>query len=384
MRIVFHLKYFRAGRIGGQESVIRQLAAGLERNPLATGQRLVALCPSEESAAVEGICHWDAVELIAADGGDRGMAQALSKVAPDLYVCPMAIVEPPDPRCPTVVGVPDLQHETYPEFFPVDVLANRRKSYGNAIRRADLVLTLSEYARGTIRACYPEVTPDRVIAAHPGLAPSFAAALASPDADTPHKLALPPNYLLFPANFWPHKNHSTLLRALAKLRGQGCTPFLVLTGDPGSGFERIENEIRSLGLESQVRFLGRVETREFVSLLRGARALVFPSLYEGFGLPILEAFHCDTPVLCSNAASCPEVAGDAALLVNPHSLDELADKLRHIWEDAELRADLVVRGRRRREELAAASSFEKIRAALLWALNNPKPRPGILRRLFGG
>jgi glycosyltransferase involved in cell wall biosynthesis len=380
VRIVFNLKYFRAGGIGGQESVIRQLAAGLARFPLDPRQQMFAFCPPGERAAVESMCSWAGFESVAIDESDRNMARALRRLRPDLYLCPMLVVEPPDPPCPTVISVPDLQHETYPELFSPEVLANRRRTYGYAVGYADMILTISDYARGTILERFPDIDPARVVVSRPGLEPAFEAALAA--AAPARALNLPQDYLLYPANFWMHKNHVRLLEAIARLRHQGVRPFLALTGDPGSGFERVTGEIERLGLSEQVRFLGRLPTAEFVAAMRGARAVVFPSLYEGFGLPILEAFHCDTPVLCSNVTSCPEVAGDAALLLDPASTDSIAARLARIWSDPDLRTALVGKGRRRRAELAENRSFETIRAALTYALRHPKPRPGPLRRFF--
>jgi glycosyltransferase involved in cell wall biosynthesis len=113
-----------------------------------------------------------------------------------------------------------------------------------------------------------------------------------------------------------------------------------------------------------------------------ARALVFPTLYEGFGLPILEAFHCDTPVLCSNVASCPEVAGDAALMVHPTSVPELADGIQRIWTDAGLRETLVAKGRVRREAFSWDETMEDVRASLRAVVKTPKTRIGAFRRLL--
>lgn len=384
MRIAFNLKYFQAGRIGGQESVLRQLAAGLDARPLTPDQQLFALCPSSERDAVTGMCAWEGVEHVAPDESHRGMARAVRRLRPDLYLCPLLVIEPPSPPCPTVVSVPDLQHETYPELFAPETLENRRRTYAHAVAHADLILTISGYARGTILECYPNTDPERIVIAPPGIDPALEEHLEHPVENGRGGFGLPDDYLLYPANFWPHKNHARLLEALAELRKTGLEPFLVLTGDSGSGFDSVRAQIEQLDLAAQVRFLGRLPAADFAPLMRGARAVIFPSLYEGFGLPVLEAFHCDTPVLCSNVTSCPEVAGDAALFVDPASVESLAAGLRRIWTDAGLRASLVEKGRVRRAQLARERSFETVRAALLRAVRYPKPRPGVLRRLFAG
>ncbi len=326
---------------------------------------MFALCAPPQKEAVAGMCDWAGIEEIPRDGGIRPLANALRRLQPDLYLCPQHIVEPSDPHCVTVSLIPDLQHEACPELFAAEELANRRRSYAAAVHRADLVLTPSAYARSTILQRYPEADAERVIAAYPGVDPAFRADAWRERGD----------YLLYPANFWPHKNHARLMEALERLRQFGLAPPVVLTGDPGSGYQRVAAQIDSRGLERQVRFLGRLPLEDFVPLLRGARALAYPSLYEGFGLPIVEAFHCDTPVLCSRVASCPEVAGNAAMFVDPTDAASLASGLRRIWGDAGLRARLVKNGRRRREELDWNASLEHIRVALMWAFENPRRSP---------
>ena len=379
MRIVINLKYFRAGRIGGQEGVIRALTAGLDAQPLGRDQKLFALCAAEERGAVAGMCDWAGVEIVALEDGAREIGRILGRLQPDLYLCPMLFIEPADPPCPTVAWMPDLQHETFPEFFTAETLANRRRNYGAAARRADLILTPSEYARRTILERYPETEPERVLLSYAGVDPAFLEPQHLEGAD--ENWGLPADYLIYPANFWPHKNHTLLLESLAGLRAEGLRPTLALTGDPGSGFGRVEEEITRLELDDQVRFLGRLPIEDFARLLRGARALVFPSLYEGFGLPILEAFYCDTPVLCSNVASCPEVAGGAALIVDSASSAALSAAVRRIWTDAELRAALVEKGRERREEFSREGAADRIHAALTLAAVAPRPSSGGLRTL---
>jgi glycosyltransferase involved in cell wall biosynthesis len=379
VRVVFNLRLLRAGQIGGMENVVRRMAAGLAAQPLSAEQQLIALCPPGERETVEAMCAWTDIVTVAPDESERRMARAVRRLRPDLLLCPLLNLEPLDAPCPGVAYIPDLQHETFPEFFSPEVLEWRRRVYAETARQADLIFTCSHYSRGTILARYPDTPPERVVVLYPGVDPEFEAAPAAPS-DAAARHGLPSDYLLYPANFWPHKNHRRILEALALLGDDA--PHLALTGSPSSGQSEIETEIARLGLEARVTPLGRVSREGLVDLMRLARALVFPSLYEGFGLPILEAFHSGTPVLCSNIASCPEVAGDAALLVDPRSADGLAEALRRIWTDADLRAELVEKGGVRRQAFAWERGAQTLRTALLAVAARRKPRPSAFRRLL--
>jgi len=162
-------------------------------------------------------------------------------------------------------------------------------------------------------------------------------------------LALPRDYVLFPANFWPHKNHSNLLRAMQILaRGRYPELGLVLSGAASTGVERIEREIASLRLKN-VKLVGYQKREALVEIYRRSKALVFVSKFEGFGIPLLEAFHTGTPVITSRSTSCQEVAGDAALLVNELDPASIAQGIERLLQDTNLRHQLVEKGKLRAE-----------------------------------
>ena len=154
-------------------------------------------------------------------------------------------------------------------------------------------------------------------------------------------------YLLFPGHTWPHKNHQGAVEALRVLReAYGLDPLLVCTGSPKRAEGELRAKIRAAGLEARVRFLGYCPTNDMPALYEGAAALMFPSLFEGFGIPLLEAMWCDCPIVCSNTTSLPEIAGDAALLVDPRSPEDLALAMSRVLTDAATRQALIERGRR--------------------------------------
>jgi glycosyltransferase involved in cell wall biosynthesis len=216
---------------------------------------------------------------------------------------PLTITIPRGTGVPAATSVLDLQHEVFPRFFSRAELAYRRVAYRAAVRGSSLVIAISEHVKETIVERF-RVAPERVRVIHLGL-------------DLEH---LHPGdrerepFLLYPANGWPHKNHARLLEAFALLRRERPELRLVLTG---SGLERLP---KAAGVEVS----GHVPREELVRLYQTAAALAFPSLYEGFGLPPLEAMACGCPVAAARAGALPETCGDAARFFDPTKPDEIA------------------------------------------------------------
>ena len=168
---------------------------------------------------------------------------------------------------------------------------------------------------------------------------------------------LPSRYILSVGSLEPGKNRARLIRACARLRRAGIDCPLVVAGQPAWRYEGELELVRRLGLDQQVRFLGYVPDGDMPTLYGGATLLAFPSLYEGFGLPVLEAMACGTPVVTANVSALAEVAADAALLVDPRDVAALAEAMGRVLSEGELRADLRARG------LARAKQFSWQRAA---------------------
>ena len=216
---------------------------------------------------------------------------------------PLTLMIPRIDRPAAATTVLDLQHELFPRFFSVAELAFRRVFYRSAIRRSRLVIAISEHVKQSLVERLG-LEPDRVRVARLGV---------DHQRFSPGTVARQP-FVLYPANAWPHKNHRRLFEAFALVRAERPELRLVLTG---AGHEKL----RLLeGVESR----GRVSADELVELYRTASALVFPSLYEGFGQPPLEAMACGCPVAASRAGALPEVCGDAARLFDPTDVEEIA------------------------------------------------------------
>jgi glycosyltransferase involved in cell wall biosynthesis len=254
-----------------------------------------------------------------------------------------------------VLIVPDIQHEYCPEFFPPQDLHERHRLYTDSIRRAAHLCAISEFTRQTLIERLG-VAPERVTTTYLAADPLF-----HPDSPCRGRsqqilaqYGLPQGeYLLFPGHTWPHKNHRVGLHALHILREtHHLTPLLVCTGAPKAAHTELHQAIKDLHLEDQVRFLGYCPTPHMPALYEGAAALVFPSVFEGFGLPLLEAMWCDCPIVCANATSLPEIAGDAALLIDPHSPEALTEAIYTVLTDESLRRMLIEHGRRRVREFS--------------------------------
>lgn len=259
----------------------------------------------------------------------------------------LGFVSPLAWRGRTVVTVYDLSFLRFPEVY------NRanRLYLGTftppSLRRADRVITISEDARrDVIELC--GVAPERVtpilLAADDRFRPAPPAAVKAFRA----RNGLPERFVLYQGTLQPRKNVDTLVRAYALLRSQGNDDHrLVLAGPRGWQYEPIFELIRQLGLEGSVTFPGFVPDDELPLWYSSATVFAFPSRYEGFGLPLLEAMACGTPVVSSNASSLPEVVGDAGLLVDPTDVEGLCSALRRLLEDDALRSSLSAAGQAR-------------------------------------
>lgn len=280
---------------------------------------------------------------------------------PNALLCPLNVV-PLLTSCPSVVTVHDLAFLRFPERF-----RPARRRYlallaRASVRRAAHVLTVSEFTRREVIDLLG-VPAGKVTATPNGrderLGPLPAEAVAGFRAA--HKL--PETFMLFLATLEPRKNLLTLLRAYAAARDTLRMP-LIVAGGKGWMYEPIFKLVEELDLRDHVRFAGFVPPDELGLWYNAATAFVYPSLYEGFGLPPLEALQCGTPVITSNVTSLPEVVGDAAITVDPTDVTALADALVRVATEPGLRDELRERGPRQ----AAKFSWERTAAGTLAVL----------------
>ncbi len=238
-----------------------------------------------------------------------------------LYHSPYYLM-PYRPNVPTILTVYDFIALYYPEHFSARARLLFRFAHGLAVKSADILISISNATQQDLIRFYNPQKPLSVtpLAAAPHFRPVDSAPVRA-------KFDLPENYLLYFGSNKPHKNIVALIEAVAQLPD---APLLVIAGAWLPEHPEPKMIVERLNLQEQVRFLGRIETDDLAGLYSGATLFVFPSLYEGFGLPVIEAMACGTAVACSDSSSLPEVGGEAAAYFDAKSADSIAHTLDHL------------------------------------------------------
>ena len=256
----------------------------------------------------------------------------------DLYYATDFLLPPTLPNTRRVLTVHDLTFERDPASAVPTLLTFLKRVVPDSVKRAHHIVADSRATARDLSELYA-VPPQKITVIHSGVQPRFFAD------GKPAESPINQPFILTVGTMQKRKNHITLVRAFAKLLGMGLAPapVLAIAGGKGWLYEDVLAEIKKLGIEDHVKFLGFVNDADLPALYRAARVFAFPSIYEGFGLPVLEAMAAGTPVVSSNASSLPEVVGDCGLMVNPLDVDGLAAALRTAWSDEAYRADVIPR-----------------------------------------
>jgi glycosyltransferase involved in cell wall biosynthesis len=251
-------------------------------------------------------------------------------------------VPPVGPGRRTVVTVHDVAFLAHPDLFPRRWRWAYRAGLTRAVRTADAIIAVSRHTADDLaRRTRADADKIHVIP----LAASLPTSRTDVD-ETLTRMDIPAPYLLFVGTLEPRKNLLSLVRAYRRLAAEGSNHSLVLAGAVGWESGPLMHEL-SLDAPGRILVRGLVDPGEIDALYRGAAALVYPSVYEGFGLPVLEAMSRGTPCVVSNVTSLPEVAGDAAVYIDPGSVEEMAVAIERVIQDEELRAGLIERGQAR-------------------------------------
>ena len=269
---------------------------------------------------------------------------------------------PPVFRARTLVTVHDLSFLRVPECFPHGLRRYLESAVPRAVRRADHIIADSHNTRRDVVELLG-APGAKISVIHCGVEPRFRPLSGEALIAVHRKYSLPERFILSLGTIQPRKNYARLIKAFGILNSQiaNCKLHLVIAGGKGWLYEEILAAFERPGLKDRVHFLGFVDDADLPALYNLAELFAFPSLYEGFGLPPLEAMACGTPVVCSETSSLPEVVGDAALMVDPLDVEGLAQSMRRVIEDGSLRASLAARGLER----AAAFSWPKAAEKLL-------------------
>lgn len=268
---------------------------------------------------------------------------------------------------PGVLTIHDLQPFDMPENFTITKRTYLQRSIPRSVRRAAGVIAPSEFVRRGIVDRFG-VDPARVHLAPWGVEPPTTQVSV---AQVQARYGLPRRWFVFPSFTWNHKNHGLLLRAFATVAAREHDVMLVLTRGEGPAEHHVRDQVAAMGLRGRVRRTGLIPRRDVLAIVRGAVALTWPSRYEGFGLPVLEAMSLGTPVLSSDAAALPEVTGGAATLLgvdDPQAWDEAMTRM---LQDGEERARLAAAGR----EHVAAFTWRRTADATLDAYRAALPAP---------
>lgn len=289
----------------------------------------------------------------------------------DVYFAPLNCLAPDLLDRPSLSTLADVQEQFFPEYFTPQQLRDRAQLYPHTARAATVLLTISEFSKRSICKAFA-VPAEKVRVTHLAPADDF----TTWPARWPRELGEPPGrFVFYPANLYPHKRHVLLLDAIGLLRDRGTYCSCILTGQPADPGIDIKAEITARGLGGIARWLPHVGPGELRFLYENALALCFPSQFEGFGLPLVEAMACGCPVVATSAASVPEVVADAAMLIEP-SAEAFADAIATLLADPARRQDLAARGRHR----AAHFSSRKVAQETLEAIEDAvvafaAPRP---------
>jgi glycosyltransferase involved in cell wall biosynthesis len=246
-------------------------------------------------------------------------------------------------HCPVVISVHDVSFKRFPEYFSWRDRVLFSTLLPSSLRRAAAILTLSSHARDELQRYYPDLrTPIHVVPAAPHA--TFRPIDVNRVAGTLARLHIQRPFLVAVGSVQPRKNLARLIEAFADVRRRHADLQLAIVGPSGFRASTLEATIVGRGLGHAVRLLGYVSEEDLVAVYNAAVALVYPSVYEGFGLPVVEAMACGRPVIAANTSSLPEVAGDAALLVVPFDVSALAAAMDQLLADPRAAEDLGARG----------------------------------------
>ena len=350
----------------GIGSYVRNLLEAVGRNPESAAYRFRVYVPSADREAVPPLPEH--FEIVAEESPGYSLSELtrfawrLMRDRLDLFHATHYVV-PPLYRTRAVVTIHDIIHVLYPQFLPNrGALLYARVMIGRALRRADRIITVSFNSKRDL-VDYFGISPARIDVVYNGVAKRFREDVTSEEKErVATKYGLPRPYLLFLGGEKPHKNVRNVLRAFAQASRESALPHaLVLAGPMPANKSRVEALIQGLDLSTRVFRPGIVPEEDLPGLFGGSEALLYPTLYEGFGLPVVEAMACGVPVLTSSTSALQEIAGGYALLVDPMDVSAIAKGIAEIATNAQRRAELVALGRRR----AADFSWDRAAAQTL-------------------
>jgi glycosyltransferase involved in cell wall biosynthesis len=344
---------------GGNETYCRQLLRGLAYSPGGNQYELLythAVALRQESVG-DPPFHFTPIQRNPVIRICAGLPRLLARIKPDVFHAQYVL--PPFVKTRTVLAIHDLAHEHFPEFFhPIE--ARRMKTLVPwSAKRASHIMTISEFSAADISRRF-DLPRERITVAHLAASPDFHPRDKGQSQEhLAQKYSLSFPFILYVGRIQARKNLRRLVEAYARLRKQGLDAKLVLVGKKDWQSGQLLEKIKQLGLQNSVIFPGFVPFDDLPLFYNAAEVFVFPSFFEGFGLPVVESMASGVPTITSFGSSLEEVAGDGALLINPGDTDSITDALGKVLGDPGLRQDLAVRGLKRSKKFTAGNLAEK-------------------------
>lgn len=345
MNVCLNAITFNPGKMGGVETYFRELVRHLpvigsnDFFTVLTGNRYRHVFEKFQNLAVSGTqlysrpeFFWLTNAVLRRINHLDTYSTALKKIKSDLIHHPFTTINPYVIDRPTVLTFWDMQHEFYPEFFTKKDLTYRARTYKKSTQQATRVIVSASFTKQCLIDRYG-IDAGKIDVIHTGYSPIYK---VLPENDETNRIrkkyAIDRSFMFYPAATWPHKNHGRLLEALKIMvdRNQ-FDGLLILSGIAMQHHNEVIRKINSSGLQKYVKILGYVPYSELPFMYNMARLLIFPSLFEGFGIPLVEAMACGCPVVASNCTSLPEVVGNAGKLFDPGSPEDIAAVIMSVW-----------------------------------------------------
>ncbi len=342
MKVGINLTNLYPGKIGGAEQYVRNII-----HEMSSMEELFVYVFTN-CTAFSTFCNEGCVEIIKMEDledRDTQLSFWIDYKNIDIMFCPLFFISPEKCPIPAVASILDVQHEFFPQYFSKKVLREIRKSTASTLKQANGIITISEYSKRTIVEKY-NVPVEKIEVTYLNSDSVFDKTLEEKKKDEIKK-RIGAEYIFYPANTWPHKNHLNLLKAYSILKNQYQTKLkLVFTGDSKQRKKEIDDYIAGNHLEDDIIYLGYIPQEDMPYIFACATIMAFPSVFEGFGIPLVEAMKARVAVACSKCGSIPEVANDAALYFDAYNPRDIAEKLHRLEIDVQLRDELIQKGKK--------------------------------------
>lgn len=290
---------------------------------------------------------------------EHSLPRVFKKIKPDLFFSPDGYLSlAADVKSMCVFH--DLNFEHYPEDLPYLERKNYRHFFPKYARKAKRITTVSEYSKQDIVEQY-NITPDKIDVVYNGASEGFKPLGNMEQQEIRKKYADGKPYFIFVSALHPRKNLVNLFKAFDEFKAKNSSAIkMMVVGEKMWWTKEIEQAYESMQFKDEVVFSGRLEFTELQRVLASALALTYVSYFEGFGIPIVESFYAGTPVITSNVTSMPEVSGDAALLIDPFSVQSISDAMLKISSDDVFRKSLIEKGKKRSENFTWQKSADRL------------------------